>query len=339
MNKILVVGPAWVGDMVMAQSLFKILKSQHLDTVIDVLAPDWSRPLLERMPEVRHAHAMSLGHGVLNLKDRYRMARALRSEAYTQAIVLVNSWKSALIPWWAHIPKRTGFWGECRMGLLNDLRFLDKKSLPRLIDRFATLAYEKNATPQQPVPYPHLTLDPVSVRRTVEKFSVSQDLKRPILALCPGAEFGPSKRWPEKYYAHVARAQYKEGWAVWLFGSHKDKTLSEHIQKETGGLCTDFTGRTQLGEAIDLLSLVTATVTNDSGLMHIAAALDKPLVALYGSTDPEYTPPLSPKAHVVRVSLPCSPCFQRVCPLTHHRCMQELDPEKVLETLHKMGMG
>ncbi len=316
----------------MAQSLFKTLKEQDNNTVIDVLALDWSRPLLERMPEVRCAHAMPIGHGVLNLKERYRIAVALRSQAYTQAIVLVNSWKSALIPWWANIPKRTGFLGECRVGLLNDIRILDKKRLPRLIDRFATLAYEKNTKLVQPVPYPRFKIDPASVKTVVEKFSVAEDLKRPILALCPGAEFGASKRWPESYYAKIALAKRKEGWAVWLFGSKNDKAVADHIQEETHGQCLDFTGKTRLDEAIDLLSAVTSVVTNDSGLMHIAAALGKPLVAIYGSTDPGYTPPLG-DANIVRLSLPCSPCFKRECPLVHHKCMQELYPEKVLAAM------
>jgi heptosyltransferase-2 len=317
----------------MAQSLFKILKAQDNSAVIDVLAPNWSRPLLARMPEVHKAHPMPIGHGALQLAERYRIAVALRSERYTKAILLVNSWKSALIPWWAKIPKRTGFLGECRVGLLNDIRILDKKRLPRLIDRFASLAYEKNAQPLEAVPYPSFRVDPASVKKTVEKFAVTDDLKRPILALCPGAEFGSSKRWPESYYAKVALIKRKEGWAVWLFGSANDKAVAARIQEETGGQCLDFTGKTGLDEAIDLLSLATTVVTNDSGLMHIAAALARPLIAVYGSTDPGYTPPLGEAAQVVRLSLPCSPCFARECPLIHHKCMQDLHPEKVLAAM------
>jgi len=317
----------------MAQSLFKTLKAQNKDVVIDVLAPDWSRPLLDRMPEVRKAYPMPIGHGVLNLKERHQIGISLRNEAYRQAILLVNSWKSALIPWWAGIPKRTGFLGECRIGLLNDIRILDKKRLPRLIDRFASLAYEKEIPLKQPVPFPTFKIDPNCVQKAVAKFSVEADLERPILALCPGAEFGSSKRWPESYYAKVALAKQKEGWAVWLFGSKNDKAVAARIQNETQNQCVDFTGKTGLDEAIDLLSLAATVVTNDSGLMHIAAALSKPLVAVYGSTDPGYTPPLGDTSSIVRLSLPCSPCFKRECPLKHHKCMQDLHAEKVLAAM------
>ncbi len=337
MNKILVIGPAWVGDMVMAQSLFQILKANAPLTAIDVLAPDWTRPLLDRMPEVQKAHAMPIGHGVLDLRRRYQLAQGLKSEGYTQAIVLPNSWKSALIPWWATIPKRTGFLGECRFGLLNDYRILNKKKLSRMIDRFAALAIEKNAPLPYPVPHPRLEVHVDSVHAAITKFSLAMDLEGPILALCPGAEFGASKRWPEQYYAEVALAKLKEGWAVWLFGSKKDEAQALAIQIATGERCRDFTGKTNLSEAIDLMSLVRLVVTNDSGLMHIAAALQKPVVAVYGSTDPGFTPPLGANAHIVRLSLPCSPCFKRECPLQHHQCMQALLPERVLSAIHSMG--
>lgn len=318
----------------MAQSLFKILKQQDSGTVIDVLAPDWSRPLLERMPEVRHAHVMPLGHGSLALKKRYQVARNLKAYDYTQAIVLPNSWKSALIPWWANIPKRTGFLGECRIGLLNDVRIVNKKKLPRMIDRFAALAYTKRACITGPLPHPCLQIDSAFVETAVAAFDLAADCNRPILALCPGAEFGASKRWPEKHYAQVALAKHKEGWAVWLFGSKHDQRVAECIQAETKGICVDLTGKTTLSQAIDLLSLATVVVTNDSGLMHIAAALQKTLAAIYGSTDPGFTPPLGITSNIVRLGLACSPCFKRECPLGHHQCMQGLSPAKVLDAIN-----
>jgi heptosyltransferase-2 len=339
-NKVLIIGPAWVGDMVMAQSLFKILKSRDPSGVIDVLAPDWTRPLLNRMPEVRASHTMPILHGVLALKERYRLAEHLKPMGYTQAIVLPNSWKSALIPWWAKIPKRTGFLGECRFGLLNDFRFLDKNALPRMIDRFVALAFHKQTSVvdiKKNIPYPHLEINPVSLQTTIQKFSVQDYSNQRILALCPGAEFGASKRWPESHYAAVAIQKLKEGWSVWLFGSKNDQAVAARIQQETNHRCLDFTGKTDLGEAIELLSLTHQTVTNDSGLMHIAAALQKPVVAVYGSTDPGFTPPLGDTAQIVRLSLPCSPCFKRECPLGHHQCMQGLLPEQVLIALDTVG--
>jgi heptosyltransferase-2 len=332
LSKILVVGPAWVGDMVMAQSLFRVIKQLHPNALLDVLAPEWSRPLLERMPEVHEAIAIPIGHGVLNLGVRYSLAQILKQKNYDQAMVLPNSWKSALIPWLAKIPKRTGFVGEMRWGLLNDARVLHKAALPLMVQRFVALAYKKgSAILKSQCPPPQLKTDPKNIENALQKFAVKGD--QPILALCPGAEFGPSKRWPENYYADVANEKLKQGWSVLLFGSKNDIPVCQAIQQQTGGRCIDLTGKTSLGEAIDLLSHATAVVTNDSGLMHIAAALDKPLIAVYGSTDPSFTPPLNQQSQVVRLGLACSPCFKRDCPLGHHRCMKDLAPEKVISAL------
>lgn len=323
--------------MVMTQSLFKMIKAIDPQTVIDVLAPDWSRPLLERMPEVRKAHAMPLGHGKLGLRERYAIAQTLKPYHYDQAILVPNSWKSALIPWWANIPTRTGFLGECRFGLLNDFRILDKKRFPKMVDRLVYLAHSKKTVMMPSAPIPCLEIDPVSREAAVSKFALQEAIARPVLALCPGAEFGASKRWPEKYYAEVALAKQKEGWSVWIFGSKNDKPVAACIQEKTNHQCIDLTGRTNLAEAIDLLSLATSVISNDSGLMHVAAALQKPMVAVYGSTDPGYTPPLGAGSKVVRLSLPCSPCFKRECPLKHHHCMEELHPPLVLDALKTVG--
>lgn len=333
LNKILVVGPAWVGDMVMAQSLFKAIKDSDPNCVLDVLAPEWSRPLLERMPEVQQAISMPIGHGMLKLKVRYQLAQSLKAKAYDQAIVLANSWKSALIPWLAKIPKRTGWLGEMRWGLLNDVRSLDKKEIPRMVERFVALAHKKGSslsTDQSPIP--KLKTDPQNIEKALQKFGITRS-GQPILALCPGAEFGPSKRWPENYYAEVAREKLNQGWSVFLFGSKNDIPVCTAIQNQTDGKCIDLTGKTSLGEAIDLLSIATAVVSNDSGLMHIAAALDKPLIAVYGSTDPGFTPPLNRDAKIERLQISCSPCFKRDCPLGHHRCMRDLSSKQVLNAL------
>lgn len=328
LNKILVVGPAWVGDMVMAQSLFKVINHIKPDSTLDVLAPSWSGPLLERMPEVNAAHELGIGHGVLNIKLRYQLAQTIKNHHYDEAIVLPNSWKSALIPFLANIPKRTGFRGEMRYGLLNDVRILDKEALPKMIERFVALAYEKNARlPQfQDIPIPRLATKAPSIQAALLKFSLMDNTQAPIIALCPGAEFGASKRWPEEYFATLANQKLNEGYSVWLFGSKNDLPTSTKIQQLTQNRCVDLTGRTSLGEAIDLLSITSAVISNDSGLMHIAAALDRPLVAVYGSTDPGFTPPLNERSKIARLGLQCSPCFKRVCPLKHHHCMKEMTP-------------
>jgi heptosyltransferase-2 len=308
--------------MVMAQSLFKVLKMQMPESALDVLAPEWSHPLLKRMPEVRQAIALPIGHGVFGLQVRIRIAQQLKLEQYHQAFVLPNSWKSALIPFLSRIPHRIGWRGEMRYGLLNDLRILDPQKYPRMIDRFVALADSVGIEP----PFPRLSAQNLPI----------QNETIPILALCPGAEFGSSKRWPTTHYARVAEQKLKEGWQVWLFGSVKDRPVSAEINTQVQGRCIDYTGQTTLGEAIDLLAQVTQVVANDSGLMHIAAALSKPLVAIYGSTDPGFTPPLGQDVRIVQEKVPCGPCFKRECPLQHHRCMQTLDPDRVLDALRSM---
>lgn len=334
-NKILIIGPAWVGDMVMAQSLFKLLKQRQPQVVIDVLAPAWSLPLLERMPEVSSGIVMPLGHGQLNLRERYRIGKSLRQRGYQQAIVLPNSFKSALIPFFAKIPKRTGWRRELRGVLLNDVRTLDKKRYSLMIERFMALGVTPNDVLPAQHPLPELYSSAEMQDMALANYGLSRS-DRPVLALCPGAEFGPAKRWPEAYYAEIAKAKLAEGWDVWLLGSPKDAAVAEAIMQATEQRCINLTGRTKLVEAVDLLSLASAVVSNDSGLMHIAAAVKKPLVAVYGPTSTTFTPPLHDKAKILQLQLDCQPCFQRECPLKHQRCMRDLKPSHVLDALSEL---
>jgi heptosyltransferase-2 len=329
--KILVVGPSWVGDMVMAQSLFIRLKNIKPDCQIEVLAPAWSLALLERMPEVDKAIAMPLLHGQFGFFDRIKLGKKLRSNHYDQAILLPNSWKSALIPFVATIPVRTGYMRECRWGLLNDVRWLDKNLLTMTVQRFVALGLPKTAALPPECPIPRIVINEEQQNQVIEKFKLTCSEK--ILALCPGAEYGEAKRWPASYYTEVAKQKIAQGWQVWLFGSDKDKATAEQINQEVSGACIDFTGRTSLAEAVDLMSLVDVVVSNDSGLMHVAAALDKKIIALYGSSDPGFTPPLNNKAHVISLKLECSPCFKRECPLGHTRCLTDIKPEQVLDAI------
>ncbi len=329
--RILIVGPSWVGDMVMAQSLFKLLKARAPNAIIDVLAPAWTEPLLARMPEVRRAISLPLGHGDLSLSLRWRLGRSLRASAYTRAIVLPNSFKSALVPFAAGIPRRTGFLGECRFALLNDVRRLHKVALPRTVDRFIALGLESGeAAPA--IPMPALKTKPQDGHAALARLRQAVP-QAPVLALCPGAEYGPAKRWPAPYYAEVANAKLAQGWQVFLLGSSKDAPVTAQVQALTQGRCLDLAGHTSLAEAIDLMALAAAVVSNDSGLMHVAAALGRPVVALFGSSDPGHTPPLSAKAQVLYLSLSCSPCFARECPLGHLRCLKDLSPARVLAAL------
>lgn len=331
-NKILIVGPAWVGDMVMAQSLFKLIKQRQPDSMIDVLAPAWSLPLLARMPEVSDSIIMPLGHGQLDIRKRYEIGKSLRDKKYSQAILLPNSFKSALIPFFANIPVRTGWRGEMRYGVLNDIRRLDEKRYPLMIERFMALGLSPDAPLPKEYPIPELLISTETQDAALANHKLTRPTK-PVLALCPGAEFGPAKRWPENYYADVANAKLDQGWDVWIFGSPKDHEVAEKIMQLTQQRCVNLSGRTRLEEAVDLLALATTVVSNDSGLMHIAAALRKPLIAVYGPTSAAFTPPLNEGAKVISLSLDCQPCFQRTCPLKHHRCMLELKPEKILDAM------
>lgn len=330
-KNILIIGPSWVGDMVMAQSLFKLLKARVACT-LTVLAPAWTFSLISRMPEIDKAIELPFAHGELSLIKRYQLAKKLRQEKYDEAIVLPNSFKAALIPFFARIPKRTGWVGEWRYPLLNDARKLDKKNYPLMIEQFMALGLPKEAS--LPASYPHPAFL-VSEKSQAETLALHQPIFRgkPILAIAAGAEFGPAKRWPEEYFATVANHKLAEGWDVWLFGSPKDKTVTDKIMSLTGGRCENIAGRPKLSETIDLLSLTNGLITNDSGLMHIASALKKPVIALYGSTSPAFTPPLSNTATVLKLDLDCQPCFKRECPLQHHRCMRELTPNQVLEAM------
>ncbi len=314
--------------MVMAQSLFIALKANKPGCQIDVLAPTWSFSLLERMPEVNQAVEMPLGHGSFGLKARFELGKSLRESHYDQAILLPNSWKSALVPFFAKIPLRTGFIGEARWGLLNDPRKLDKTHLTMTVQRFVALASEKQALDY---PIPKLVIDKQKQKIVRDKFNLQITDK--ILALCPGAEYGPAKRWPADYYAQIAKEKIQQGWQVWLFGSAKDVEVAEQINQATDKLCTDFSGKTSMAEAVDLMSLANTVLSNDSGLMHVAAALDKKVIAIYGSSDPNFTPPLNADAKVISLHLECSPCFKRDCPLGHTNCLKDIKPSLIMKSI------
>ncbi len=337
MGATLVVGPSWVGDMVMSQTLYIALKQANPDIDIDVLAPAWSEPLLAAMPEVRQAIQMPLGHGQFDLLARRKLGKQLKKAGYQQAFVLPNSWKSALVPWFAGIPVRSGWRGEMRYGLLNDLRVLDKDRFPYMIQRYVALANQQEDAPHDidQIEKPALRIDPEQIAPLCEKFSIDPNMA--MLGLCPGAEFGPAKRWPEKHYAKVAEARIDAGEQVLIFGSSNDESVANSIvqalPEEKRGACVNLAGKTSLNEAIHAMSLCDRFVTNDSGLMHIAAALGKPLVALYGSTSAGFTPPLGDDVEALSIPVDCGPCFERECPLGHMKCLVELKPERVLEAL------
>lgn len=328
MPRILIVAPSWIGDTLLAQPLFRLLHDKLGRVSIDALAPPWCAPLLERMPEINEVIASPFAHGELKLGARWKLGRELAKRNYDQAIVLPNSLKSALIPFFANIPLRAGYAGEFRYGLLNLVHKLDAAKLPLMVERYAQLAEKPGAQLPRPLPAARLEVDPVNTARTTARLDL--DRRRPVAAFCPGAEYGPAKRWPARHFAALARELALRNYAVWLIGSGQDAELGEDIRAQSGGVCENLCGKTDLASAIDLLSCARLVVSNDSGLMHIAAALGKPLIALYGSSSPDHTPPLSESARIVRIGIACSPCFKRECPLGHFKCMNDLLPAQVL---------
>ncbi len=327
-EKFLVVGPSWVGDMVMAQSLFITLRRQHPDCEIDVLAPGWSLPLIERMPQVRRGLELPIAHGELGLGKLWRLGRALRGERYTRAIVLPRKFKAGLVPFFAGIPIRTGYRGELRYGLINDARRLDPSLLRQTVQRFVALGLPSAPAVTPSAPPPRLHVD--ETRRSQLLQELGLKLERPAVAFMPGAEYGPAKQWPAPYYAEAARSLIESGRQVWLLGSRKEAALGEEIRTLAGGAPVNLCGCTTLADAVDLLSVCEAAVSNDSGLMHIAAAVATPLVAIYGSSTPDYTPPLGRKQSVLYLRLSCSPCFERTCPLGHYNCLRQISADQVL---------
>jgi heptosyltransferase-2 len=312
LQRILVVAPNWIGDALMAQPLLTRLREQDPAAKIHVLAPDGVAPVARRMPEVDEVIAVPFRHGALNLASRWRLARALARRGYDRAIVLPNSWKSALVPFLAGIPRRAGYVGELRYGLLNSTQPNTKSPMPL---HYARLA---GGDPSSALPQPRLQVSREEISEAQKRFGISA----PYAVLCPGAEYGPAKRWP--YFKELAG---RIGMPAVILGSRNDREAAAGI----GG--KDLAGRTTLDEAIALIAGAAVVVSNDSGLMHVAAALGRRQVALFGSSSPEHTPPASANARVLWLRLECSPCFARECPLGHFRCMKEISVEQVLKVL------
>lgn len=333
MKKALIVAPSWIGDTIMSQPLFSRLHAQHPGLQLDALAPRWVAPVLHRMPEICDVLDSPFGHGQLALKARWQLGRTLNSRHYDTVYVLPNSLKSALVPWMAGIPSRIGFIGESRYGLLNHWHRLDKQALPLMVERFAQLAELPGADLPRPVAYPLLRSTLADQEKTLGELGFTRPKK--LVAFCPGAEYGPAKRWPAAHFAELARKLAEQACTMWLFGSPKDHAVAEEISQLAPGLCRNLCGATSLAQAVDLLAMADLVVCNDSGLMHVAAAVDRPIVALYGSSSPGFTPPLSDRAEILSLKLDCSPCFKRECPLGHLDCLNHLTPDQVLAACSK----
>ena len=331
--KALIVAPAWIGDSIMAQPLFARLHAKHPGLQLDALAPRWVAPVLQRMAEIDQIIDSPFGHGQLVWRARWQLGRELAARRYDAVYVLPNSLKSALVPFMAGIPQRIGFTGESRYGLINVRHHLNKTALPLMVERFAQLAEAPGSPLPRPLSQPKIRSTAAEQQKTLSELG----LERPnrLVAFCPGAEYGPAKRWPAAHFATLAQKLAAQGCAIWLFGSPKDHAVAEEIAQLAPGLCRNLCGATSLGQAVDLLAMADLVVCNDSGLMHVAAALDRPLVTLYGSSSPGFTPPLSNQADILSLQLACSPCFKRDCPLGHLDCLNKLTPEMVLSAALK----
>ncbi|PJE54349.1 lipopolysaccharide heptosyltransferase II [Marinomonas sp. BSi20584] len=331
MAKYLIVGPSWVGDMVMAQSLFITLKQRDEEAIIDVIGPNWSSPILARMPEVRNAITLPTGHGEWGISTRRKLGHSLRSEHYDHAIVMPRSWKSALVPFFAKVTHRVGFTGEQRYILLNERRKLDKSILNQTVKRFTSLGLPNElAYPPMDIPLPALRVDTDNQKKLFQLHSLSN---RPAIALMAGAEFGPSKQWPIAYFHELAKSAIEAGYQIWVLGGPKDQNDGEAIISHLGEFAVNLCGKTQLVDAIDLLAVAEKAVSNDSGLMHIAAAVGTEVHGIYGSTSELFTPPLTSNKTIHNLHLECSPCFKRICPLEHTNCQNQLTPDMIIRTV------
>lgn len=339
--KTLVIGPSWVGDTMMSQSLYRTIKSHDMNTTIDVMSPAWSRGLLNKMPEVDGIIDMPIGHGQFALTQRYKLGRVLRSTHYDQAIVLPNSFKSALIPFFAKIPKRTGWLGEMRYGLLNDRRCLDKEAFPLMVERYVALAFDAEYVHTaedipKPLLWPKLVVTMEEIHATQQAFHVQNGTA--LIGFCPGAEFGPAKRWPAYHYATLANALAKQGAHILIFGSVHDYAVGEEIRRDMHDptAATNLAGKTTLEQAINLLAGCQAVVTNDSGLMHVAAALNRPLVALYGPSSPDFTPPLSDRVEIIRLITGFIKVREGAGESGYHQSLIDIEPTFVFDKLMRL---
>lgn len=331
--KILIVAPQWIGDCVMAQPLVALLRQQHRDALIAALALPHIAPVLRAMPQINEVIAAPFAHGALQWALRRQVAAGLRERRFDAAYVLPNSIKSALVPWLARIPRRVGYHGEGRWLLLNRR----VPNPPRGGERpLMTQFYIQLAQlPAAPLLQPRLSCDPSLAGAAAAKFGIAA----PYVALAPGAEYGPAKQWPAAHFRGAALLARQQGLQAVVLGSSRDMAVGDEVAQGVDG-ALNLCGRTSLDEAIALLAGAQGVLSNDSGLMHIAAALGRPTVGIYGSTDPQHTPPAAHHSATVWLGpdrgVECSPCFERVCPLGHTRCLTQITPEMAWRPLAQL---
>jgi heptosyltransferase II len=324
-SPILIVPYMWIGDFVRCHTVIQLLRARFPDRPVDMLTTTLCAPLTDYMPGLRQAIVADLPRSTLALSQHKALADRLKKESYGTALIMPRTWKSALAPFLARIPKRTGFVGEARFFLLNDLRPGEKK-LQRMVDRCAALALPRDAAPPAALPVPELKVPAAEIAAWRNRRGIA-DESRPVVALAPGA-VGPAKRWPSASYAALTRQLLAEGFAVWVLGGPDEKALATEIIGDTDA--RDLTGR-DLRDAILALASASAAVSNDSGLLHVAAALGTPSIGIFGPTSPWHWAPLNPLAATMETKavLDCRPCHKPNCRLGHHRCMTEIGADEV----------
>ena len=323
-SPILIIPYMWIGDFVRCHTVVRLLRARFPDRPIDMLTTAMVAPLVDYMPGVRRGIVFDLPRKRLALSQHRTLAARLRRECYGDALIMPRTWKSALAPFLAGIPRRTAFVGEMRFGLVNDPRG-GERALPRMVDRCAALALPKGSAPPQDLPLPQLVVP----REVLPQWRVQANLRengQPVAVLAPGA-VGASKRWPG--YGALAARLAELGFAVWVVGGPDEKALAAEILRNAPQT-RDLTG-TDLRNAILALAAATVAVSNDSGLLHVAAALGTPSIGIFGPTSAWHWAPLNPLAAVIETKsdVPCRPCHKPTCRLRHHRCMRDIPMEQV----------
>jgi heptosyltransferase-2 len=331
---LLIVPYMWIGDFVRCHTVVRLLQARFPGRAIDVLTTKMVAPLLDYMPGVRKGIVWDLPRGRLAYAEHRALAERLRREAYGQALVMSRKWKAALAPFLAGIPVRTGFVGEARFGLLNDVRRGERK-LARMVDQCAALALPRDASLPAELPLPHLVVPREEISDWRQRRGLAES--RPAAAFAPGA-VGPSKRWP--FFTELAKRLAAEGFSVWVLGGPQETPLAREIVAAGGREVHDLTG-SDLREAILALAAAQVAVSNDSGLLHVAAALGTPSIGIFGPTSPALWAPLNPLAAVIETTtdVPCRPCHKPECRFGHHRCMREIEPERVAAAVRAVGFG
>jgi heptosyltransferase-2 len=332
-SPILLVPYMWIGDFVRCHSVVRVLRERFPDRPIDMLSTSLCAPLTDYMGGVRKRIVADLPRKRLAFAQHRALAQVLREEGYWTALVMPRTWKAALAPFLAGIPERVGFAGEARFGLLNDLRWGERK-LPRMIDQCASLALPRNAPPPAEWPLPELAVPTGEAARWRAARGLPED-GRPVVAFCPGA-VGPSKRWPAGYYSEVARRLTDQGCSVWVLGGPGETPLAGEIVAGAGEHARDLTSK-DLRNAILALRVASAAVSNDSGLLHVAAATGTPSIGIFGPTSAWHWAPLNPLAAIVETEtdVPCRPCHKPVCAMVHHRCMRDIHADRVLDAVRQ----